>query len=698
MFCKRKSFFIFLLILFVWIFKTWFLSGFISSGDFLPLTLPFVIYPFVWGWNTAIGGMGGVVSPFSWLHFILVIPPFLLEKIGFAQIWIQKIGYLYPLLIILFCFPVILYKQIFPTGKKAFLSTFIYSLNTYILMIIGGGQIFIAFSYAIVPIIFSLCFVIKKASMRSNNKLTLFKLSLFLGILLSFQAMLDLRIAYVTFVLLFLFILFEIFLKFREEKKSLSMFFPLIYGLIVPMAITGAFHAYWIIPSLLIHVSPLNQLGDIYSSSGAVKFFSFARFENTLSLLHPNWPENIFGKVYFMRAEFLLLPIIAFSSLLFIKKENKDTREYILFFSLLAILGAFLAKGANEPFGGLYLFLFEHVPGFLMFRDPTKWYVLIAISYSILIPFSIDAIYNLISNFKKTKIIDFKFKINNKSKIINLQNIFLILTVSYFMFLIRPALSESLSGMFEASYIPNEYSSLRKFLSNQPDFFRTLWLPQVQRYGYYSDNHRTLTADQFFGFNKADKIYKELNEKVVQEKVRESAIKYIIVPYDSGGEIFVKDRKYNEKEYRETIDMLREINWIQEIKGFGGIAVFEVLNPQKHFFVNNPKIFKKSTHVLYSLVNLTKYKIELNNVRSGELLVFSETYDKNWKFKITNSNYEIKSRNYKSLNSFVIPKEGNFKGEVYYEAQKWGDLGILISAISTLAVVGSISILKIKQT
>ena len=37
---------------------------------------------------------------------------------------------------------------------------------------------------------------------------------------------------------------------------------------------------------------------------------------HALSLLHPNWPENLFGKVYFLQPEFLILPILAFSAFL----------------------------------------------------------------------------------------------------------------------------------------------------------------------------------------------------------------------------------------------------------------------------------------------------------------------------------------------------------------------------------------------
>src|SRR6185503_16152979 len=96
--------------------------------------------------------------------------------------------------------------------------------------------------------------------------------------------------------------------------------------------------------------------------------------------------------------------------------------------------GAFLAKGANDPFGGVYIWMFEHIPGFIMFRDPTKWYVLIAFAYAVLIPFSIWRIHNwLNSKFKNQQYVSL---------------LFLCLVFTLILFLIRPALRGEITGTF----------------------------------------------------------------------------------------------------------------------------------------------------------------------------------------------------------------------------------------------------------
>ena len=88
----------------------------------------------------------------------------------------------------------------------------------------------------------------------------------------------------------------------------------------------------------------------------------------------------------------------AYNDLIFFLKSNK---RKIVFFAFLGLTGSFLAKGMNGPFGEAYAFLFKYFPGFVMFRDPTKWYLLVILSYSILIPFVLSQIVQLIRNNQK---------------------------------------------------------------------------------------------------------------------------------------------------------------------------------------------------------------------------------------------------------------------------------------------------------
>ncbi|PJE67859.1 hypothetical protein COU95_00040, partial [Candidatus Shapirobacteria bacterium CG10_big_fil_rev_8_21_14_0_10_40_9] len=128
------------------------------------------------------------------------------------------------------------------------------------------------------------------------------------GVALAVQVCFEPRIAYIALLAIGIYLLFQLF---NCELRIAN----LIKNLGISFAITGLLHFYWILPTILLR-KPSFEPG--LAKAGWVEFLSFADFSNSLSLLHPNWSENIFGKTYFFRPEFLILPILAFSSLLFI--------------------------------------------------------------------------------------------------------------------------------------------------------------------------------------------------------------------------------------------------------------------------------------------------------------------------------------------------------------------------------------------
>jgi hypothetical protein len=427
------------------------------------------------------------------------------------------------------------------------------------------------------------------------------------------------------------------------------------------LLIAGLLNAFWVLPVLTLGSNPLDQLGEAYNTVDALKFFSFAKFENSLSLLHPNWPENIFGKTFFMRPEFLLIPLIAFSSLFFVK--NKKTSRTILFFTALSLLGAFLGKGSNEPFGFIYVWLFENLPGFVMFRDSTKWYLLTALSYCILIPF---AVYNLSMIFKQ------------KLKITWLKNFLLPLVFIYMLILIMPALKGEVKGLLRTTRLPEDYKKLEIFLSSQKDFFRILWVPEVQRFAYYSSYHPPISSKSLFKTQDNKKIISEIKKETTM--LSQSGVKYIIVPYDSHGEIFIKDRKYDKNQYINVVDELEKLKHLRRINRFGDIAVFELPQYKDRFWSPNSGV-----DIEYEYINPSNYKVSVRNA-GKDLLIFSEAYNKNWVIK-GEQFADRYSKPYGKFNSFELPRSGDYSLTIEYKSQRWVDLGLIVSGISLIVTL-----------
>ena len=669
-----------ILALIIIVFRNWFTFLLISSGDlgffFKEHIVEYLNPPFMWETFRNLGFGGD-----SFLHqgvYFYNLPLGLLGRyLDFGVV--ERIIWFYPILIIGFISPIVLGRvlKIFPSRFYPLIA-FIYLLNTYFLLIIGGGQLTVVFGYVAIPIVFA-AFVSVVNSMKTK-KILLFSL------LFSFLVAFDFRLAYIFLVLVFFYFIYScLFLNSFSSVLSLIRRYVVIFS--TSLIITLGTQAYWILPYVTNYHSPTASLTSANTSTDAVTYFSFATFEHSFSLLHPLWPENIFGKVGFMRAEFLIIPILAFSSLLFLsKKRGQKDNQTLLFFVVLGIIGAFLAKGAKPPFGELYLWLFDHIPGFVMFRDPTKWYTLVALSYSVLIPFSISNIYELLNS---------KFKNQNSKKHIKIQkyipSAFLILTTLYLLLLIRPAIFGQLSGTFKPVVVPKEYGEFKNFLLRDTTFSRVLWVPTMQRFSFYSDTHPAIPGRDFFNTYDQLGVANALKKRGVEESLKQSSVKYVVVPNDTQKEIFIKDREYDNKEYITTVQQLRRIIWLKEVGKFGDIIVFSLDNPKDHFWS-----MSQNLKIQARFVSPTEYSLALKNAKKGDNVIFSETYDSNWRL-VDGENLSHSIQFNKSFNSFVFKRAGDYTVDVSYRPQEYVLPGLVVTSAFLLVIIFSLIFLNRRQ-
>lgn len=378
-------------IIIVFLFKNWFINGYIIGGDWPffhnEFLREFNYFPPSWASYQG-NGLGGQFISYPLDTYLYFIVSLFVNFLGFPWEIIYKVFFFGFFIFFSIISSKYLLSVISPELYKfkliSLICPLIYTVNTYILMTVGGGQMGVALAYSLAPFVLVLFLQIIK-----NNQFNLLYSAL-AGIALAFEIIFDARIAYITLIPVGIYFLLnakELFLK-EDIGGSIRIF---LFLFIIPLFVSLLINVFWVLPALIFHSNAAYDLVTVRSSIGSFKFFSFANFPQTLSILHPNWPENIFGKIYFMRPEFILLPIIAFLPLFsvyrFGLKEKKES-GIILFFALLALLGAFIAKGANAPFGEINIWLYNNFPGFLLFRDSTKFYMLTIISYSVLIPFS----------------------------------------------------------------------------------------------------------------------------------------------------------------------------------------------------------------------------------------------------------------------------------------------------------------------
>lgn len=508
-----------------------------------------------------------------WLDYPFRLLLKLLYSIGLSWFVIEKL-----LWISVFALAVYSSKKLaeYIVGKSLFswLTPVIYTTNTYMLLLFGGGQLGVAWAYSFSPL------VLLRFIQSIDQRLTI-KDAIKNGLLLALLITFDLRLAY---LILGAVALYYGLMIVDERLRRVSIFYhlSLIFNLfVIPLIVAGLVHTFWILPVLLTGGSTAS-LGGEFTSSGMLKFLSVADFSHALSLLHPNWPENLFGKVYFLQPEFLVLPLLAFTALaarlkinderltINNKKANNSPSliinqlSFIRYFSLLALAGAFLAKGVQEPFGGIYAWMFTHVPGFVMFRDPTKFYLYIAIGYSILVPYTFYCLSHALKDFRYKQFI-----------------VYCLLTVFvfYWLFTIRAVFMGVVKGNFRPTLLPQEYVQLKDMLVADRTPSRTLWIPQRENYAYFSDMHPVLATDSAF-----------VKDPLFTQKISQMGVRYVIVPIDVNKRLFLNDYRFDPSRRIALIEALGKTSLVQNT-AFRDIAVFE--NDQFVFEQTTPAVVAK---------------------------------------------------------------------------------------------------------
>lgn len=645
----------FVALLFLSIFGRWFGAGVLSIGDW-PYLFPKAVQELVpfSTWDTLFNnGMGQSALPKIWFDSYALS----MVKLASVLSWplFERAVWFVPYVLVSFTGAFFLSKKFGLSKNFSLLSGVIYSLNSYILLIVSGGQAGVFAAYAFLPITFYFFYgLISQFSLKR---------SIIFAIILSIQLILDLRVGY---MFLIAYAILGVLYLISSRKNIIK---KIAYLFVVPGGIVFLFHFYWILPIILMGRNPASELPDIYTSSASLDFFSFAKFEDGLGLLHPNWPENIFGKVAFFRPEFLIIPFLAFASLLFVGKEERPRRVSLLSVAFLGLVGVFLSKGTNDPFGQLYSIAFNTIPGFVMFRDPTKWYMLTAISFCIIIPYSLEQI---------SKSITVKFKIKDAGVIVCLVFLF------FWSFVIRDSFNGVIKGTLRPREISQHYQNLAKLIESDGKFSRTMWIPVYPTFAYVSNTHPAIPAVEFFQATSEATLLQKLKNPETKKLLQEVSVKYVIVPEDIDKRIFVTDRKYDESVYKRTVAGIESISYLTRVGSYGQIKVFQVKDPKGHFWSNSSTLTVK-----YKSISPTEYDVNVVNAKKGDRLIFNETFDKFWKGSaqgdLSSSKYQL-SKN-QIVNSFVLPRDGSYPIKIYYKPQEWLNNGLIVSRMGLILLI-----------
>ncbi len=424
------------------------------------------------------------------------------------------------------------------TTQQAVLSGLIYLVNTYVLLIIDGGQLGISYAFALFP----LCVAFFIEFISSKIKYTLLASLLVHGLISYF----DLRV----FILV---VLTEFFYLLIADKAKSWKYFSL--HMIVLGVFTIAIHIYWIVPLLIYPDISLNlpSLHDF-------KNLSFFKLENGLLFYQPHWPNNYFGKLSEVPPFFLLYPLLAFWVLI----TQKSSKNYFL--GVVILLATFFTKGANPPFGVVNEWIFNYIPGFQLFRDPSKFFIVITMAYAILVPQSITLL---------------EKKFIGKAKHIGLLLTFIFIG-SHLLYT-----HHNLHGLLQQSELSQNYQEdYQQVLASSPNY-RTLWAPLKPSQAFSDSEHPAITptsiaSESFIRYlNRGSyDTFNFIRDPLALSFLQKTSVAQIkFSPYLSDAPLKKSDLLHN----KEILAVLDSLSGIEKQGEIGDITSFVLPNAQPKF-------------------------------------------------------------------------------------------------------------------
>lgn len=685
---KHTKLYLFLLLIIILLTHwRWIFSGsFFGWGDMQSLVwfdetwFGFVGFPRIW--STLINGLGQIDITLS---FYPIFSAFgMLTRIGIDFRLVTKLIYFIPSAFLSSYCSFLLIKHFTKTNISAFVGSIVYSYNVSTL-IMQNGLLPFNIVYGLAPLI--LFAFIKSLENRSLRK------SILVGLLCFIASIFEFRIFYVVSYVLLFYLFFNIFVI--ERKFDLKHITKKIIFALIPFIITGVLNSYWIVP--------LTKMGSISNNptfSRALFGNSYMSLKQSVVFFNPWWTGGhgyANGVVQPIPNYFWTIPILALLGFILNYKKPK-----VFFFLFLSFLGILLTKQSDKPFPNLYLWLYEHFPGFNAYRESSKFFVILSLGYSTLIAFFISAI-----KYKKL--------------------IYIIATFVSLLFLwnIKPFITGEIGGLFIPKTRPNDFIIVKDFLHQQPEFFRTAWLPASGMWGYFDLKHPKInlhtvyfdvlhkiisTQSDFILAKNNSKLIGDINHNIFNVFIQSNSnnildllnLKYIIVPLEddkNDDNVFI-NYGFPDREY--VIDFLNKLPYLSKIDiGTEEIVVYENKNYRPLIYLtlepDDISIPIEYLKVNFTQVNPTLYEITLRNSDKPVYLNFSDSYNLGWKLFINGKKIDDKfhKNTNKLSNSFLLDPQyiketfgeiNNQKISLYFENQKYVYIGLVIS-ISSLVII-----------
>ncbi len=351
---------------------------FIGSADYLS---PYVTSEWIAQTTSVYGPQVGGGGDYAYLLaylFLYNIPVLILHTLGLSGPVISisilsAMLFVSQLSMFLFVKYILLKKLQLKNISVNLLSTFgaiLYGFSPYLVGIIAPGHIFQIYSYMLFPLL--LIYVDKFLSSKST--LWKYLIILYYIFFLSSPAYANIGILYVTFLILGVYyLLFSILNRKTFVKTTVKTFLIFLSTILA--------NIWWILPyganfgkAIAVNQAstPINDAVNIAVRHASISNVFFGRAENMFfDGLGNTFYSN--GIIFLLFVGLLLLAFVPYITMI-------AKKGYLYMLSLLLLLGSFITKGPNDPFGFLFNWMYYTIPGFQIFRRPVSkfyWFFLL---------------------------------------------------------------------------------------------------------------------------------------------------------------------------------------------------------------------------------------------------------------------------------------------------------------------------------
>jgi len=346
-------------------------------------------------------------------------------------------------------------------GKSSFIAGIFYMFTPVMFNRIVAGQIAYIFAYALSPLVIALF-------MKSvENHTVQYRIVVMTGLLFAFAGV----------QIQFLVMLLALLLIYSFLTRNVKELVARVKALSIVSSIVFLVHAFWLIPLIAnsgLRV-PIGQAATLsWFQAQSPSFVDALRLTGFISRYFESSvgtsvvPINLWLFVSF------LIPLIVFSAVVLRPCDRR-----VIFFTLIAVISLFFAKGLNPPFEGIFVWMFWNIPLTAIFREVYHLMFIPALAFAVLLGISFEAISKAFHNMQKIK----SLTVKARTTTITFLMLTIILVYSW------PIFTGDFGGNIQVYDFKPVYHEIYEDFSKEEGDFRVLWLPMAQPMTYVGLKH-----------------------------------------------------------------------------------------------------------------------------------------------------------------------------------------------------------------